>query len=63
MEAIIASLILDQIPESWLQLGYPCLYNLTSWTLDLQLRHKALSAWVAEFQVFNRTAFTKIDLN
>uniref|UniRef100_A0A1I8PDY1 Dynein beta chain, ciliary n=1 Tax=Stomoxys calcitrans TaxID=35570 RepID=A0A1I8PDY1_STOCA len=51
MEALMSSLFMDQVPESWTKLAYPSTLGLQSWFADLQLRLRELETWVADFRL------------
>jgi len=48
MEALVASLFMDRVPDTWAKLAYPSLRPLGTWLSDLNARIKQLSDWTMD---------------
>lgn len=51
MEALMESLFMDNVPESWSKLAYPSLLGLAAWFADLCIRLTELENWTGDFAV------------
>jgi dynein heavy chain len=51
MEALMNSMFLNEVPESWRKIAYQSTYGLAQWYSDLLMRIKELESWVSEFQL------------
>jgi dynein heavy chain len=45
-EDLLASILNNQVPESWKKKSYPSRKPLVSWVIDLKARLKMLQDWI-----------------